>query len=113
MAAFVKNKLAAAPMTLGDDFQTFLASRKGSGNVVAEGGASTRETSFTDVALAEAWTEAQDLALVASMKAHPKGEAADEKARWLAIAADVPGGRGAAACVKRVAALKEKVKAAK
>jgi len=106
VATFVKEKLAAAPMKEGDDFQNFLAARKGTGEVVAEGGASTRETAFSDVVLAEGWTEAQDLALLGAMKANPKSAGGDEKARWLAIAAAVPG-KAAAACVKRVAQLKE------
>jgi Myb-like DNA-binding domain len=108
VAAFVKTRLASAPMKEGDDFQNFLASRKGTGEVLAEGGASTRESSFSDVQL-DLWSSEEDLKLVAAMKAHPKGEAKSaDAARWAAIAADV-GGHTPAQCVKRVAALKAKL----
>ena len=107
----MKNKLAAAPMKEGDDFQTFLAARKGSGDVIAEGGASTRETSFSDVQLAKSWSAADDAALVAAIKTHPRGGGdADEAARWRAISAELPG-RAAAECVSRLSALKDKLKA--
>ena len=112
VAAFVKTRLAASPIREGDDFEAFLAARKGSGEVQAEGGASTRETSFSDVAL-DLWSDAQDLALVQAMKAHPKGEAGGDAARWAAIAAAVGGGHTAAQCVKRVGALKAKMLKAK
>ena len=105
VAVFVKTRLASAPIKEGDDFQTFLAARKGTGEVLAEGGASTRESSFSDVSL-DLWSDADDLRLVAAMKAHPKGEA--DAARWAAIAADV-GGHTPAQCVRRVAALKAKL----
>ena len=110
VATFAKQHAAKAASLAGDDFASFLASRKGSADVASEGGISTRETAFTDVQLqasdADSWSEAQDMALVAAMKAHPKGS--DDKARWVAIAAEV--GKSPAVCVKRVQALKEKVK---
>ena len=110
VATFAKQHAAKAASLAGDDFASFLASRKGSADVASEGGISTRETAFTDVQLqasdADSWSEAQDMALVAPMKAHPKGS--DDKARWVAIAAEV--GKSPSVCVKRVQALKEKVK---
>lgn len=58
----------------------------------AEGGAGA------DGAAAEApgaggedWTEEQEAALAKALKAHPKGNAASEKERWVAVAALVPG----------------------
>ena len=114
VADFAKHHAARAASQGADAYAAFLASRKGSAEVVADGGASTRETSFTDVTVGGAgdtWTEAEDMALLAAMKAHPKdASGGDDKARWVAIAWDVPGGKTPAQCVKRVAALKDQMK---
>jgi DnaJ family protein C protein 2 len=115
VAAFAKARGAigggAAPG--GDDYARFLAARKGSGDVADA--ASTRDTSFTDVSVNgggdDAWTAAQDAALAVALKANPKAEGGDDKARWTKIAAAVDG-KSAALCVKRVAALKELAKKA-
>ena len=112
VASFAKQHAARAASLAGNAFDAFLASRKGSAEVASEGGISTRETAFTDVHIssatdADSWSEAQDLALVAAMKAHPKS--GEDKARWGAIAAEV-GNKSAAQCVKRVQTLKAAVK---
>ena len=110
VASFAKQHAARAASLAGNAFDAFLASRKGSAEVASEGGISTRDTAFTDVHVsgdADSWSEAQDLALVAAMKAHPKS--GDDKARWAVIAAEV-GNKSAAQCVKRVQALKAAVK---
>jgi len=116
VAHFAKEHAAKASSQAGNDYESFLAARKGSADVNADGGASTRETAFTDVQVGQApagedeWTEAQDLALVTAMKVHTKdSHGGDDKARWIAIAAEVQD-KTAAQCVKRVAALKEAVK---
>ena len=115
VAAHTKATLGSTTKSSQDDYAIFLASRKGTGEVKAEGGASTRETAFTDVAPAAAtaggWTAEQDLALVQAIKAHPKSEGVDEKTRWVAIAVATPGGHHSAAeCIRRVAALREESK---
>ena len=114
VAAFAKARGAigggAAPG--GDDYARFLAARKGSGDVADA--ASTRDTSFTDVSVGagdDAWSAAQDAALAAALKANPKADGGDDKARWTKIAAAVDA-KTAAQCVKRVAALKELAKKA-
>jgi hypothetical protein len=113
VAAFAKARgaIGGAAAPSGDDYARFLAARKGSGDVADA--ASTRDTSFTDVAVGtgDAWSAAQDAALAAALKAHPKTADGDDKARWTKIAAAVDG-KTAAACVKRVAALKEMAKKA-
>ena len=113
VAAFAKARgaIGGAAAPTGDDYARFLAARKGSGDVADA--ASTRDTSFTDVAVGtgDAWSAEQDAALAAALKAHPKGADGDDKARWTKIAAAVDG-KTAAACVKRVAALKEMAKKA-
>ena len=112
VAAFAKARgaIGGAAAPTGDDYARFLAARKGSGDVADA--ASRRENSFTDVAIntssEDGWSAEQDAALAAALKAHPKGDG-DDKARWTKIAADVDG-KSAAACVKRVAALKELAK---
>lgn len=114
VAAFAKARGAigggAAPG--GDDYARFLASRKGDGAVADA--ASTRDTSFTDVKVGtgeDAWSAAQEAALAAALKANPKAPGVEDKARWLKVAAAVEG-KSAAACVKRVAALRELAKKA-
>jgi len=105
VAAFAKASGGASSGR--DDYESFLISRKGSGEVVADGGSSTRGTAFTDVMVGEAaWTGEQDSKLVAAIKANPKTAGIDDKSRWAAIAAAV-GGKSASECVKRVTALKE------
>jgi DnaJ family protein C protein 2 len=96
----------AAPPRSGDSYEAFLCDRKGTGAVSAPAEVRAFDAAAEAVSEADTWTAEQDAALVAALKATPQGSVAEAE-RWRRVAALVPGGRSAAACAKRLGALRK------